>query len=330
MSREFFNQFNEKVAKDELDKYDRDIKWDIQAERKDPKLEYILKKVDFDILEGVFEDVIGKYGVVKKNMNFLRPDMISHSCIGKGQYRTETNAIGLNYFEIMKKIDGVNPELEILKHLCHEETHAISDNKCIGLKTFESEKPKPGDKYRNIEKSGYSQVIKTGQYNNSETQESKRIFEYFNEGVVEKLSKEIFINYLDRDKEYISAEEKNKYREKRLNKVAYDRDVRLVDALIYRISKEVEINQEEVWQSFVKGLVVGDEFNDKDIQDWFNEMFSDDFLKRLARYKTQEEYEDLMEEIKIEAVGKNNQQSIKENKFIHFLKKMGLGATKKE
>ena len=261
---------------------------------KDPELEKILTGADFSLLRDLFEKIAMRSGVDPATLNFLGPDRIAHRSLswsGTGIYNAQNNFIGISYDRVKERAKklGLDPELTAVKTLCHEETHATSKVECTG----ENE---PRDKYPYYrgDKTGYSRYIE-GQEGVHEPYVQKWLFNRFNEGVTEKLSREIFLEYAIKSGKY-PKEEIGKFElleRAAPEELSYGVAVGFVNALILKISRETGLDEKTVWRALIRGMYEGEDFQDQELKSLFAEIISPEFLDKLARAYSDDELDKL-------------------------------------
>lgn len=230
-----------------------------------------LEHIDFATLRQLFVEHYQKSGLVKNEINFLGPEGISFNnhtnfC---GYYDPNENYISIpNPTLIQKKIDIKqqdgdwvkknygNVTLHALHCLIHEETHATSGNRCASTDPTEESQ------------SGY---------------QKGRKFTAFDEGVVEKLAREITVSYLDRTG--VSSSETATLKEnlqKNSKETVYSDAVKMIDVIIDRITDKTGVQKTTVWQAIIKGLFEGETFNSPEVRGLFTQSFGENFLNQLA------------------------------------------------
>src|SRR3989344_4767709 len=166
---------------------------------KSPELEDFLRRVDFALWYDIFKRIAEKSGINPETLNLLNPDRIFNKHIieegqikkakdneptgNLGGYEATRNIIFFYIKEMEKNQQtdflGIHPDLLKLHALCHEETHATAKTICRGV----------------FARSRHTKV-QMG-YQQSEFKKTilgdrlKRFFEFFNEGVTEKLAREV-------------------------------------------------------------------------------------------------------------------------------------------
>lgn len=251
----------------------------VEKKEKDPELEEVIKQVDFGVLRKIFEEIAEKSGLNPRLMNFIRPERIAHwslSVGAAGSYSVYENIIGISYQELKKwaKQLNISPQIVAIHILCHEETHATGKVECRGLEQWWAD---PNLKQMS-KKMGFARIIE------ERNKPIDFLFHLFDEGVTEKLSREVLQEYIRR------ADFQNKEAIAGIRRVLVEKPiempyavpVKFVEALIAKISHETGINQSVVWQAIIRGMYEGEDFKDPELRDLFAETISPDFLDKLA------------------------------------------------
>lgn len=178
----------------------------VERAGKNLELAEAVEQFDFGTLRSIFEKIAEKSGFDPKLMNFIGPERIAHSSLtlGIAAYSAYENIIGISYQELKRSAEelGVNLEVAIIHTICHEETHATSKVECRGLEQWWGD-PKAKLMSRRIGKVGYIRLIQ------ERNKPDDFLFNLFGEGVTEKLSREVFREYIHRtgfrDKEAIAS-----------------------------------------------------------------------------------------------------------------------------
>lgn len=275
-NREYSYPSGKDIEPEKIEKIHRDFKrQEVDQKEVDLRLQEILDRVNFYILKKIFQDYAVKSGLDGK-INFLGKDRISHFSPHENDdasYRVLQNLIGISYDNISKSTKSM--KLGVLGRLCHEEAHAVSRfNEMLSLQE------NGNTTMVNVES------IKSGFRQNS-------IFRALNEGVVEKLSREVFRRYLVADPSYASPEELAGFN----GSLSYQKEVQLIEILSRKIAQEVGIDEQTVWQAFIRGLFEGEDFEDPKLETEFEEMFSKDFLNSLASQPVGGNYDALLNKI---------------------------------
>ncbi|MFA6170904.1 MAG: hypothetical protein WC715_00365 [Patescibacteria group bacterium] len=257
-----------------------------------PEWESFFDKIDFNLLRDLFSELEKKCGITADRSNFIWPEKIISSEATYSNYDGKYNLIKLRapgsiptspesekkyYYERLAETYGTE-EMNMLHTIVHEEAHAISKNICVGLE--------PSGHHK-----AHAKEIQSGYHNND--------FGLFNEGVTEKIAREILEKYLNSSG--WSNEEKELYRRNRKinpEKFTYSVEVTLVDAIIKKLAIKNKLPKDQIWNALKRGFIEGERImENKEIVSLFKETFGRDFLtelKRLtvfARMFTGEDYE---------------------------------------
>ena len=254
-------------------------KQEVDEKEKDPRLETVLERINFDILEKIFQDYATKSGLTGE-INFLGRDRIRHFTDGddiEASYLVIQNLIALSFDNI--KRDNQTISLMILHKLCHEEAHAISRLKEV----------------LSLSEQGNELNVKAESITSGYRQDT--LLRAFNEGVVERLAQEVFNRYLQADPVFADDTQKSFYFE-RLKEhpellTDYTGTVRFVEVLSKRIAQEVGVSEQLVWQALIRGLIEGENFDDFQLQTDFEDMFPKNFLEKLKNQEVNGNYSEL-------------------------------------
>ena len=246
----------------------------------------ILARIDFAAIRNLYAEVARQTDVDPGKMNFVGPDRIlelDDPAGPTGQYGVDINRIEINYGSI-KRIAAGNKDTEavlVFDTLMHEEGHAVSKNKCVGKITPKQFNPE-------FVQSGYSQDV----FPYHQDGEQISAFGMFEEGVTEKLSRQLGRKYIDTQPDLASAEARQglrEYYENDSKAKTYDLAVSFVEAFIARLSHESGVLEETVWGAIIRGKFEGADLSDTDFAVLFSEMFGDKFLERLADINSADE-----------------------------------------
>lgn len=303
-SREFFEASGEPEDIEKVKKREEEARQKRVEGKAVQELEILFEEVDFDLLEKIFERIGKKSGINPEEMNFLRKERIGFSLDYFGSYDPEANIITLNTRSVSERARKLDIYwLHFLVYvLCHEESHATAKIVCKGLREFAS----PFDHYDRERQVGYSQY-KGGEWEISEAKPSAEfLFDLFDEGVTEKLGREVFIEYVTSSGFFGRKELETFFAKGDELKMPYAVPYKFVEALITRMSHETGIDQDIVWQAIIRGQREGENLMRQDLQEFFSEMISPDFLSRLALIKSDEEFEDLLQELKVQGASEGD------------------------
>lgn len=265
------------------------------AENNAQEFKDMLSGIDFDLLEEVFAEKYGRPFSIK-DLNFLRPDRIAgdfHDPNGAvGSYDSELNLINIYSRALKKDVkkfgDGVSFEIHFLEVVAHEETHSISHSTCQGGSEAASWTTLFKPRVKKI-KSGYREIETRVRGDREEIVTS--LYEAFDEGVNEKMAREIVLDYLK--KTGVASAAIDAYRTIREKQGRYQAQVTFVDDVINGISRESEVPADQVWRTLVGGKLNGETIGDEH-REFFAEYFYPDFLQELMRAKSHKDVISMM------------------------------------
>lgn len=182
-----------------------------------------------------------------------------------GRYNSLTNIIILSPEKMRELFPNNEPLLTVLAVLAHEETHAVIKNQI----TADIQITRNG----NNEKRKINTLDGINGYRKNDN------FRSFNEGMVEKLSREVRDRYVATKPDLLKISDPKKTE-------VYNFEVDIVNALIKRISKEVGVSEQTVWQGFIRGLFEGENLQDPELLEAFNAMFDKEFIEKLSRVES--------------------------------------------
>ncbi|MDP1688688.1 MAG: hypothetical protein Q8L47_00975 [bacterium] len=212
-------------------------------------------------------------------------------------------------------------EIKLIHMLIHEETHAASRHLCISAlpmlvdpssDEFAKrwlEDPREQESFPNfmelhlrskqLEKEQVRKYKQSGYARNILDEEEKEIyfpkegvsqpsrytlFGVLNEGVVEKLARQLTLLYLPQSG--MPKDDINQYKnniEGKHDELVYSYEVALIDAIVKKIVSVSQINEDVVWGALVRGLFEGETFSDPEVKKLFEETFGSDFLVELSQ-----------------------------------------------
>lgn len=267
----------------------------VEKPAKDPELENILSQVDFGLLRGIFERIVERCGLDPRSMNFVGPERIAHSGLGlsTASYLAAENIIGIAYQKLRPRAEelGVDSVTAAVETLCHEETHATSRVECRGLEQWWAD---PATQ-RMSTKTGYSRWVE------GRNKPADFFFYLFNEGVTEKLSREVFREYAQGSgfPDGVAVATIERAFIEKSTEVPYGVPVKFVEALIAKLHHETGVDQKLVWQALIRGMYEGEEFRDQELRSMFAEVISTDFLDKLSRADYPHQLEELLGELAV-------------------------------
>lgn len=314
-SREFFKSTGEPEERERTREREELAKRRfVEGGEKNPELERILQGIDFVEMERIFKNIAARSGINTETMSFITPEGIEHGSAGwsaVAAYDKEGNLITLSYEKIKEVADalGLDTELAVIKVLCHEETHATSKIECYGLGTTLLD-----PQFRRDEKEGY------GRYRRGRNYE-EFLFYLFDEGVTEKLAREVFIEYA-RATGIAHTEAFTKFMQvlkEKPTQMSYAVPVEFVEAFIKKISDISKTSKDAVWRAVVRGQREGVELLSEQMQEVLKEVVPPEFLEKLAHAHSDEDLENLMREF---LSPKTETPSLR-GKVLSWLKKVG-------
>lgn len=267
------------------------------------QMKEILDGIDFDLLGKIFQDTALKYHI-KEPLNFIGKERIFGIKLSKtphyddirnvifvadngiGKERKSRKKLDSEYENFCRKLYG-GIAIQVLHSIIHEEVHAAI-NKVIlnGWEGFL-------DKYPKEIQNGYGIAGERSDENPNDNfgknffgKKHFVSFAAFNEGVTEKLAREIFLNYI---KENNKQEEAIVYTENLVSRpeiTNYNQEVSLVNAIVKHMSGVTGKSEEEMWEFFVGGMAAGETFENKQIREFFARIFGQNFLKDLSKIST--------------------------------------------
>lgn len=286
-SREIFKASGEPEKAERVAEMDELGRREAESVKKNPELEKILSKVDFDLLKSILQRVAARSNINPDTLNFLGPARIAHQAhdwAAAGTYHPGKNTIGLSYERIQNRAEDFNLDINFvtLALLFHEEVHATSKVKCLGLESQLGQYP-----FKKRMQIGYRQHIVEIK-SPEDLYKPALLYDLFNEGVTEKLSREVFSEYVRRigrfDKKDIQRYENAWY--ERPEEMSYEIPMELVETFINKISDAAGIGRKTVWHALIRGMYEGEEFQDQELRTLFSELIAPDFLNRLAQANT--------------------------------------------
>lgn len=275
----------------------------------------ILDGIDFAYLKHEYAALARRSGINPDTLNFLGPDrilpykttrglrgrmagMLSSETV-RGSYDVEGNVTSLdwNLLEGAHK-DGGRAWLlpfHLLKVLVHEEAHAASKGVCSESETATGVEVMRQTGY---ERRTHEYALTVDEEDGSEGYETASIdlvFKSFNEGVVEKLSQEVLVRYVQQadDKNFDTETGKRFLAWHRENPQlkSYKSEVLLVESFISFTAAAANVPEDVVWQGVVRGLFEGSAFGTPDMQRVFEEAAGFDLIKHLSQVSSYDKEE---------------------------------------
>ena len=252
----------------------------------DKEIEKILTQIDFDLLEKLYFEIATKSGLDPLTINFVGRDRIT------GYDKPETSAtsqiarskIYLNKSAQIEEAKRLNLSLEavVLHNIVHEEIHLVNRAFYRGLYEYNSNQSDNSEQH-----TGYNFIRHYADKRGKDA--ANNSFSLFNEGVTEKLSREISLRYVtskglsDPAQTQQAIKIFNNFPTTRNEDViqVYDLAVYLIDLMIQIISKISGFSQEKIWQGIIRGQFEGENLTTGGLRILMNETFGKNFMQRL-------------------------------------------------
>lgn len=263
-------------------------------------------RIDFPLLKKCLAKIAARGQIAEDKMNFVDSDRVflNNHRYPDGQYFPDTNIISIydRKIDVAPSLGGDdmtnegskqdvekgygNLDMNKLSILAHEETHALSRNVCVGwIQDHKNE-------VSLTDQSGYDRFdstnsIQIGKYARSKHSPS-RLFRALNEGVVEKLSREVAVDYMEEagwDARWVRSFKKTMAESP--DKLVYSVEVLLVDVLTSKLAEKSGQHERVAWEAIIQGLLHGETFEESEVVALFEESFGPDFLNELSVLNTQ-------------------------------------------
>lgn len=226
-----------------------------------------LKKIDFNLFKNSTAEVFSKN---VKDLDFVLENNIREEELGDNEYALFDPYEGEILFSksILKSQFSFYSksvlDIYVLETFIHEQTHAIAKNE---IKTKEG-------------------GMGISRYLVDESNNIEHAFWFLNEGITEKSAREILVKYLGKDNTYLNDEKKLFCNIWSSNEVycPREKDVKLVNLFIKRISEEIGLNESDVWTTLKESYMKGEDLFDNGIRIQMSELFDKDFLEKLSKY----------------------------------------------
>lgn len=249
----------------------------------------LLKSFDFDTLDKLINDRAREVGYTDITLQSLRADTFYElTSDKKGDYDPESKRIGIGIRKVEQDAaqSGIDATKLAAHGIIHEEMHAVSGQHHI------------------IEYRPFKLSVQVGFDQREQTK--PRMFWLWNEGVTEKLAREIYWKYASA-KDSATAEDIKTYMEKieeygRSANEFYQPEVDLVNAFIERMAKEIGDSPTLVWNSIVHGLLRGERWSAGEIEEWTRDILPPNFMGDLERFSTHSTATRLARELSRETV----------------------------
>lgn len=250
-----------------------------------------LNRINYEILRRRFAIRMEQCGIHSENVNFVFPERIKTDLnLGAdGTYDSVDNLISLDEGRIDQSARNSNTPLGIyiLRSVAHEEGHAVSKSTCQGLE--DAMAAQEGENVKVEISNGYARQLTIGKHEKTTT---KLSYFLFDEGVNEKLAREITDEYLESDPSFADVHEIQRYKvafENHLLEKPYDIAVLFVDALIRKIATDVGTGEAVIWKALQRGKFEGQSLDDSEIKDLFKEGLPSDFLSKLSALNSEDQ-----------------------------------------
>lgn len=213
-----------------------------------------LSGLDLGLMRRLIQEEAEKCGREKgSSLNFLEQDRIGEieirtldSSMPISFYNSATNEIEVDFNGMAEQAERQNPFLSkegfkayLVAVLIHEQLHAATELQALGYV-------------------GYQHF---------------RGYQVWNEGVTEKLARELTEKY------YKSSADFSKYDQSR--SYNYESAVLLVDAVIAKLSETTGFDQETIWNAIKRGMFENSDLETKELQELFEQALPADFFKNL-------------------------------------------------
>lgn len=239
-----------------------------RSEKLKELFEYIEKEIDLKMIQNIIGEYLSRSGVPNSVWNTLQLEdffiLRNQSEDIYGWFDNASNLIGLNAASFEDKEIVF---LEVLHVIVHEIVHSMAHNR-----VFLGKKTRRGKYVRYDVVSGYDTRRK-----------DKTLFESFNEGVTERISYEVMV-------EYINRVGKTKFRDDLALKIEqqisstsrYGIYMLFVDSICEKISEYANVTKTDVWLAFIRGYFAGDSLYEQQTKELLNNSFGDGFVERLT------------------------------------------------
>lgn len=276
-----------------------------------PEVRGIIESFDFNLLRDIFLRIAKQSGIEIENFNFVDSQQILCADDARlhwnGLYEQQPNVIKVNRMNLdidlenflQKNKDEIcNAEtyqavlkLALLAVVVHEEAHAVTHRSCE--EWIDDPRVDFGKDLFSY-KGGYFKRLKSG-YTQKDIEEMVRsnfrvgtYFQLFNEGVVEKISKEVFYEYI-KTSGMVTQAELEIFKRFYQKKGSYVKVVELIDALIKKISVSQGQPAGTVWHAFIRSALQGDDLDSKDIAELFSSAAGRETFEKIKQLVVGEE-----------------------------------------
>lgn len=251
------------------------------------KYNELISNINIPRLESIFKDIAEKAG--SPNPNFLSLEDMNASVeminfpgmerymnwSNRGFYFSQENKIFVNVQNTEKyaKESGRDLDFEFNHVVTHEQTHALARKSCAEPDDFDT---------------GFIEYKK--EYFLGE----RKNFTMYNEGVTEKLAREILMQYPT------SEEEIQRYKENMERDpltIGYEPYVKFVSLIIKQISSKVGVSEQIVWEGIKNSYIKGDNLYETSFKQAFEEDFYPGFVQDLGIMTDENDIEAIMKKM---------------------------------
>lgn len=254
------------------------VRKEIHESERDPEMEQVLAKIDFEWLKHRFGRDLIHTDIDPNSLNFIPAEMftVDRTLDHQGLYSVTDNHILANPDVLRNhaKRWQLPAELLWLWFVVHEEGHAVSKSDCTGM--FGEE----GDSPNYLLRRGYSLY----HANDEDVSEEYDTYDILEEGLNEKRSRVIVLEYLQAHPDFVDRANTEKlkalFADDHRHKV-YDLEISLVEIMIDHLSRETGVSPQTVWQAMLRGKLEGEDLARSDFQELARQFFSEKFLEQL-------------------------------------------------
>jgi len=251
----------------------------------------VVKTVDFSRLQEILKARVPGFETTSKFPTFEDVEILTRTpMLGEYAYfDLERNKMVL-YMKAYFK-DGKLDEGMVLHGIIHESTHMVAKNRYQGNLNQQSG-------YMKISPEPYGTEAEIQKSYKDRGEARHHIYWLLNEAVTEKSARETLQAYCLGDENIISKsdlEQHFKALEVNINDVEnfkaenhkhYNLPVALLDKIIDKISQEIGVPKETVWNGIKRGYFEegSSVFEDEEVMEGFESIFSKEFLENLSKY----------------------------------------------
>lgn len=232
--------------------------------------EYIEKEIDLEVIQDIIGEYLLKSGVPKENWNildvrdfFVLPLSYKSDNEPYAWYDSIINTVGINASNFKDK----EPVFLVILHaVIHELVHSLSHNRVVIDK-----KTRRGVPVRIDVVSGYSVTSKR-----------KNFFESFNEGVTERITCEVAVEYFKRVGK-VGLKDFTQRIEQGISSLSrYSIYMFFVDHICEKLSQYSGLAKPDIWNAVMRGYFTGDSLYQKETKELLESSFSDGFVEQIS------------------------------------------------